>query len=426
VDILPSALENCIVSFRPLLRVEVYQTFYYLMVGLLVGEAKFGAVRSSVFAPADYQPSRISDFFTTHRVSPQAMMAELTALSLRLIYGGKLPERLFWLADSTQTEKPHAEKVSGLGLFHRSKRVIGRASYLQGHCYVCAAHLYQYLDADGRLRSTSLLCGALLYIKGVSIPALVGRLARHLRLPEAIRHVWVVDRGIISRTLLKALLPLGHFVLGRLRSNQIVYFAPRRQPSRGRKKIYGRKCRVDLLLRNFPDRLPSHGVNLRVQGKERAVKIYDAEILLRGVKAGHPCPARILIVVVPDLPKLKPWYLLTTDLDLDPLAAVQAYAGRLHIEVNFDEAKELGLGHYQGRSGAGVRRWAVLICIAQALLKLAASGFIRLDLPRLHWSWYRREDTVGQIRRRLIEFCRPHISRATAFQLFLQKLRVAA
>ena len=146
---------------------------------------------------------------------------------------------------------------------------------------------------------------------------------------------------------------------------------------------------------------------------------------MRGVKAGHPCPARALIVVVPDLPKLKPSYLLTTDLDLDPVAAVQAYAGRLHIEVNFDEAKELGLGYYQGRSGAGVRRWAVLICIAQALLKLAASGFIRLDLPRLHWSWYRREDTVGQIHRRLIEFCRPHISRATAFQPFLQKLRIA-
>ena len=160
MDILPSALENCIASFRPLLRVEVYQTFYYLMVGLLVGEAKFVAVHASVFAPADYQPSRISDFFTTHRVSPQAMMAELTALSWRLIYGVKLPERLFWLADSTQTEKPHAEKISGLGLFHRSKRVTGRASYLQGHCDVCAAHLYQYLDADGRLRSTSLLCAA--------------------------------------------------------------------------------------------------------------------------------------------------------------------------------------------------------------------------------------------------------------------------
>jgi hypothetical protein len=27
---------------------------------------------------------------------------------------------------------------------------------------------------------------------------------------------------------------------------------------------------------------------------------------------------------------------------------VQAYSGRQQIEVNFDEAKELGLGHYPG------------------------------------------------------------------------------
>src|SRR4030095_16553528 len=101
IDILPSALETCIQSFRPLLRAEVFDTFYYLLAGLLEGCAKFGTVRASVFAPADYQPARISDFFTTHRVSPQALMAELTALSLRLRYGGQLPKRLCWIADST-------------------------------------------------------------------------------------------------------------------------------------------------------------------------------------------------------------------------------------------------------------------------------------------------------------------------------------
>jgi hypothetical protein len=118
-----------------------------------------------------------------------------------------------------------------------------------------AAHLYQYLDAEGRLRWASLLCGALLYVKGLSIPALAGRLAGHLRLPSGIRHVWIVDRGILSRTLLRALAPLEQFALGRVRSNQVVYFAPRRQPRKGRRRIYGQKCRVDGLLRKCPERL---------------------------------------------------------------------------------------------------------------------------------------------------------------------------
>jgi len=411
MNILPSEIIQLLENFRPLMRVEVFETFTLLLTGLLVGEAKHGTVRSSVFAPADYQPARISDFFTTHRVSPQMLMAKLTELVLRLCYGGALPERMFWIADSTQTEKPFAEKIASLGLFHRSKRVVGRAKHLKGHCYVCAAHLYQHLDARGQMSWVSVLCGALLYVKGRSIPTLVGALAAQLRLPEGIRHVWIVDRGIISRPLLRALEALSQFALGRVRANQVVYFAPRRQPKKGRKKTYGQKCRVDQLLKRFPDRLRKQPGKLHVQGKERKIEICDAEVLLRGVHKGRALSARVIIVIVPELKKLKPWYLVTTDLELEAIAAVRAYAGRAQIEVNFDEAKELGLGHYQGRSGSGVRRWAVLVCLTQALLKLAATGLIKLDLPKLNWSWYKREQTVGQLRRRLIEHCRPRISR---------------
>jgi hypothetical protein len=122
VNILLPEIIQLLENFRLLMRVEVFETFILLIAGLLVGEAKHGTVRSSVCAPADYQPARISDFFTTQRVSPQKLMAKLTELVLRLCYGGTLPERLFWIADSTQTEKPYAEKIASLGLFHRSNQ----------------------------------------------------------------------------------------------------------------------------------------------------------------------------------------------------------------------------------------------------------------------------------------------------------------
>ena len=281
MNILPSEIIQLLENFRPLMRVEVFETFVLLITGLLVGEAKHGTVRSSVFAPADYQPARISDFFTIHRVSPQKLMATLTGLVLRLCHGGVLPKRLFWIADSTHTEKPYAQKIASLGLFHRTKRVVGRAKHLKCHCYVCAAHLYQDLDARGERCWASVLCGALLYVKGQSIPALVGALAAQLRLPEGIRHVWIVDRGIISRPLLRALGAISQFALGRLKANQVVYFAPRRQAKKGRKKTYGQKCRVDQLVKKFPDRLRKHRSELSVQGKVRKVDIYDAEVLLR-------------------------------------------------------------------------------------------------------------------------------------------------
>jgi hypothetical protein len=288
--------------------------------------------------------------------------------------------------------------------------VAGRAKTLKGHCYVFAAHLYRVGEGQRR-QWASVLVGAVLYVKGRSIPTLVGVLAQQLRLPSRVRHVWVIDSGILSRPLLRALGTQGQFALGRLRCNQRLYFAPRRRaPRQRRPRLFGQSCRVDQLLLRFPHRLQQRHTVLRVRGRVRAVEIYEAEILLRGVWPHRTLPARVVIVTVPGL-SLTPWYLLCTDLTLDPLEAVHTYAGRCQIEVNFDEVKELGLGHYQGRSGQGIRRWPLFLCIAHVLLKFLATGVLSAPLPTLNWAWYPRENTVGQVRRRLIDLCCPRISR---------------
>ncbi len=423
MDSLPSELISFIHSLRPLFRAEVFDSFCFLLMGLLVGEAKQGTVRASVFAPADYQPQRLSDLFCRHKLSHQAFMAALARLALATLYPQGWPARLFWIADSTNTEKPYAERISSVHWFHRTKRVAGRAKKLKGHCYLFAAHLYR----QGKEQLwQSVLVGALLYVKGRTLPALTGELAHQLRLPSGVRHVWVVDRGLLSRPLLRALAAQGQFALGRVRCNQVVYFAPRRQhKGRGRKKTYGAKCRVDKLLTRFSTRLLHHRMKLRVQGRERTVEVAAGEVSLRGVRRSQPLPVRVIIVQVP-ASRLKPWYLLTTDLDLEVQEAVRAYAGRQQIEVNFDEVKELGLGHYMGRSGQGVRRWPLFLCLAQMTLKFIATGIIDVALPRLNWSWYAKEKTVGQIRRRLIEYCRPRISRMLESITNLREMKKAA
>jgi hypothetical protein len=423
MESLPSELVSFIQALRPLMRAEVFDSFCFLLMGLIVGEARHGTVRASVFAPAQYQPQRLSDLFCRHRLGHQAFMAALTRLALQTLYPAGLPSRLFWIADATHTEKPYAERVSGVHWFHRTKRVAGRTRKLKGHCYLFAAHLYRY----GKEHLwASVLCGALLYVKGRTLPELTGELAHQLRLPSEVRHVWVVDRGLLARPLLRALNRQGQFALGRVRCNQVLYFRPRRQHrGRGRKKTYGAKCRVDKLLLRFPTRLRHQTMKLRVQGRERRVKVASAEVSLRGVRPSQPLAVRVIIVSVPDS-KLRPWYLLTTDLELDVVEAVRAYAGRQQIEVNFDEVKELGLGHYMGRSGQGVRRWPLFVCAAQMILKFMATGIIAVTLPRLNWSWYKQETTVGQIRRRLIEYCRPRISRMLEVVTNLREMKKAA
>ncbi|HXG68808.1 MAG TPA: transposase [Blastocatellia bacterium] len=423
MESLPVELISFISQLRPLMRAEVFDSFCFLLTGLLVGEAKHGTVRASGFAPPTYQPQRLSDLFCRHKLSHQAFMAALARMVLATLYPTALPARWFWLADATHTEKPYAKRVASVGWFQRTKQIAGRAKKLKGHCYLFAAPLYQW----GKQQAwASVMVGALLDVKGRSLPLLVADLAHHLRLPAGVRHVWVVDRGLLTRTLLRSLAAQGQFALGRVKRNQVVYFTPRRQVrGRGRRKTYGAKCRVDKLAARFPERLQRQRMKLHVGGREREVRVSSAEVLLRGVWAGCPLAVRVILVSVPHS-KLQPWYLLTTDLELSVEEAVRTYGGRQQIEVNFDEVKELGLGHYRGRSGQGVRRWPLFLCVAQTVLKFMATKVIEVPLPKLHWSWYAQEETVRQLRRRLIEHCRPRISRALGRITNMREMKKAA
>src|SRR5262249_8552634 len=137
------------------------------------------------------------------------------------------------------------------------------------------------------------------------------------------------------------------------------------------------------------------------------------------------CRHKLSHIVAPGL-KLKLRYLLTTERELAPQEAVRTYDGQYQIEVNIDEVKELGLAHYQGRSGQGIRRWPLFLSLGQMILKFIATGVLTVRLPRLHWAWYTCENTVGRVPRPLLEACHPHISRTKVDGGIQQKWAKAA
>jgi hypothetical protein len=166
-----------------LFHTEVFISFGYLMAGILIGEAKYGTVRASVVAGAGYWPQRLSDLFCRPRLSHQAFMAKFTALAVPRLYPDGPPTRLIWIADATHAEKAYARRVAAVGLFPRTNRVIGQARHLKGHCDVFAAHLYPYATAQGP-HWARVLVGALLSVKGRSIPTLVAVLAPPVMAPH--------------------------------------------------------------------------------------------------------------------------------------------------------------------------------------------------------------------------------------------------
>lgn len=423
MDSLPSEIISFISNFRPLLRVEVFETFSYLMTGLLIGEAKHGTVRSSCFAPVTHHWQRFSDLFTRYKLSHTRFMQTLVTLCLWQIYPNGFSSHLFWILDTTHVEKPYAEKIEEVQFWHRTKQVAGRSGKLKGYLFLFASHLYTYSQENFL---ASVLIGATLIGKGKSQAAAIQELLELLPLPKEVKNVWIVDRGLMSQKLVKQVLEKNQYALGRVKCNKVVYFAPLRQRrGKGRKKIFGAKSRVDKLVKRFEKRLRLQEMELKVSGKERMCKVWDARVLLRGIEKGEAVKGRIIIVHVL-MSEMKPLYLLTTETELEVATAIKSYLGRSQIEVNFNEIKELGLSNYMGRSRQGITRWGLFLCLTQSCLKLISTKHLAVKLPLLNWSWYKAENTVGQVRRRLVEFCRPRISRKLSVKENLQEIKKAA
>ena len=305
----------------------------------------------------------------------------------------------------------------------------GPAKPRHGHCDVLAAHLDTQATAT-LPRWARGHVGTGVYVKGRAIPPLVGAVAQQLRLPRTLRHVGLGARGMLRRPLRRALEGLGHRGVGTVRCPQVGYCAPpaaggQTAPRQRRPRVYGQQWRVDQLRRHCPERLREQQMGLRVQGRERLVRLWDTEVLRRGVWRGRALPVRVLSSVVPGL-KLKPWSWLTTDREREPPEAGRAYDGRYHIEVHSDAVKEVGLAHSQGRRAQGSRRWPLFLSLGQMSLKFSATGGLAGPLPKLPWPWYTREKTVGHVRRRWIEACHPRISCVKVDRPSRQKLAKAA
>jgi hypothetical protein len=309
-------------------------------------------------------------------------MAQRVEVAWASLSPAGLPQRLLWRADSPSAETPEATRTAAIGVLHRTTRVGGRAQHLPGPGSVFAAPLST--PATATLPPwASVRGGALVSVQGRALPALVGALAPQRRLPRAVRHVWRGARGIRSRPLLRALSKRDHCVRGSVRGTQVVSCAPAAPaagPATRQLPVAGQQYRGDPLHSRGADRLREQQRVLRVHGRERIVNVWEVTALLRGVWRGRALPVRMILLWVPGR-KLQPWDVLTTALDREPREAVRASEGRDHIELHSADVKERGVEHDHGRSGQGVRRWSLLLCLGQRILKCIATRVLPVELP---------------------------------------------
>jgi hypothetical protein len=236
--------------FRFLFHAGTWPVFLCVLTGLLTGHSTLACVRASLLT-ADVKWRQCCDLYRRARWSRAAFLRATTSFVLHTHYPQGLPARLWWVADTTTSDKPAARKVFGIRRFWRGCRRPGQAPTHRGHGWVLLAHLHQRPDHSWQ----ALLVGALLglQLRRASPGRLTAALVAQLGLPARATHVIVSDRGLSSRELVRALRARGCHSVTRLRRNTVVYAAASRPepPRPGRPRKYGAKYRVDALDRTL-------------------------------------------------------------------------------------------------------------------------------------------------------------------------------
>jgi hypothetical protein len=393
---LPPEVVLAFQALRPVFHAASWESFLYLITGLLLGQAQAGIVRASLLAPREYNWRRLHDLLRRNRWDGMALLVCWTGVVLSLLYPQGYPSHLFWVLDGTYLEKRYAQEMDEVMNHYRPHPKAGQSRRLKGHGVLVVAHLYEQMTH----RFRALLLGGLLYVKEATWVELGQQLVKALPFPEETHNVIVVDRGLMALKLVKTLEAHQLYALGRVKANASFYLPATEADykGRGRKPTYGEKFRADAAPL---EAMEWSEMSIPVDGKMYDGVVYRGRFLRRGVKN----PVDLIRVEVGDWP---PWLLMPTDPSLSTEQAIWAYYGRSQIEVAIAEGKALGLDQYRGRRSAGIRRWPMVIGVVHSLLQLMAVGALNVTLPRQGWPWYRKETTVGAIRRRLGEWVLRH------------------
>lgn len=202
------------------------------------------------------------------------------------------------------------------------------------------------------------------------------------------QHITSVDGSYTNKTVLKNL-PPRTTLIGRIRKDAVLYYEPREQPERGRKRWYGDAAPTPEQLRQ-DEAIPWQGVSVFAAGRIHPCQIKTlAPLLWRTAGASRLLR---LIVIRPLGYRLtassrilyrQPAYLICTDPDLPLERVIQWYFWRWDIEVNHRDEKQLiGLGHAQVRTPQSADRLPAFAVLTYTFLLIASARCFGLDATR--------------------------------------------
>jgi hypothetical protein len=336
-------MERLVAFVRPAFsRQATYRWFVIVFVGFLVRTDTFGVssiVRALSLTPGCY--TGLLHFFHSSAWSVEALMALWWQWLATREVAYRLGDRIVLVGDHTKTPKD-GRKIPAVTTLHQESETGSKPAFFRGHHWGCIALLVRAAD---KWFATPLWAN-IQEGPGISDP----------KLPKTIRIVRMAQRvaaamGQPAYLVLDAFFAVGSVfqtaagqcqeggqlvhILTRAKKN-VVGYRPARPPKRrkrGRKRKYGKKLRLMELFDSKANANSLQTAEALVYGRRETVRTLTLDLLWKPIQG-------MLRFILVETSRGR-MVLMSSDLNLDPLASLQLYCRRVTIETLFDTLKNV-------------------------------------------------------------------------------------
>jgi hypothetical protein len=256
----------------------------------------------------------------------------------------RVADRLVMLGDHTKTPKD-GRKMPAVTTLHQDSETGSKPSYFRGHHWGCISLLVQAYDKYSAVPLWATIQEGLTLVASSEKKRLLPKtvqiieMAKQTALAMETKAYLVLDAyfavGPVFAAAAKQLNGIGNIVhiLTRAKKNVVAYHTPpaRKKHQRGRTKIYGTKIKLATLFDSTANRYAFQTIQADIYDKSETVRYLVLDLLWKPVKG-------ILRFVLVETSRGR-IILMTSDLTLDPVTAIQLYCRRVTIETMFDTLK---------------------------------------------------------------------------------------
>lgn len=350
---LPSIFFDWVNYLCSALNVRSIPTFIELLIGSMTTQTGFVTDAQMAIIPKRHWGS----YYKWIQQGSWSYIALARKLLALLIKTFKL-DHLFIVFDDTFV--PRSSKKAPDVKYHRQHgNKPNRPRFIFGQCWLTMAVALgngSAIPIVSRLMSTTSNTGKLLAAK------VVVRATRSI-LGE-IKTTMLVDSWFMRKTLLLPVLDLKIDVIGQVRIDTALYDIPepRKQPGRGRPRLYGEKYSKERV-----EALPAKCVKMFIYNKDQLVRYRELVAKARFLK-GRVVKVAFCQFESENGKISKPRLILSTDIRLSAEEILKRYAKRWAIEPMFNQLKNSwGLGTAWQRSRQVLSRWAQIVSLSCAI-----------------------------------------------------------